>query len=310
MRDSSTLSLQSAQPGTGSAPSATTAPASAYLWGLAAVLMFSAGLPATRLAVLELPPVFVGAGRAAVAGIFSVLLLWLLRQPVPARRYWPGLAIVAFGAAFAYPLFSAWALQYVGAGHATLVTALMPLCTAIFGAWLSAQVPRRGFWLAACSGAALVLGYSAWQHSVSDLALADGLLLLGCICCGLAYAKGAMLAKALGSWQVICWALVLALPLMLPWTLWQLPAIELQQISAAAWFGFAYLALISMFLGFFAWYHALAQGGVAQISQLQQLSPFLGLGWAALWLGEPVSALQLAVALLVVLCIVLGRKFG
>lgn len=310
MSDSSTLSLSPTVTTPGPATQPTPALTSAYIWGLAAVLMFSAGLPATRLAVLELPPVFVGAGRAAVAGVLSVLLLLLLRQPIPSRRYWPGLAVVAFGAAFAYPVFSAWALQYVGAGHATLVTALMPLCTAIFGAWLSGQVPRRGFWFAACCGAALVLGYSAWQHRVNGLALADGLLLLACLCCGLAYAKGAMLAKAIGSWQVICWALVLALPLMLPWTLWQLPAIDLALVSASAWFGFAYLALISMFLGFFAWYHALALGGVAQISQLQQLSPFLGLGWAALWLSEPVSGLQLGVALLVVLCIVLGRKFG
>ncbi len=279
----------------------------AYVWGLAAVLMFSAGLPATRLAVLELPPVFVGAGRAAVAGILSLVLLLVLRQRIPARQFWPDLAIVAFGAAFAYPVFSAWALQYVGAGHATLVTALMPLCTAIFGAWLSQQVPRWGFWLAACCGAALVLGYSAWQHKVSGLALADSLLLLACICCGLAYAKGAMLAKSIGSWQVICWALVVSLPVSLPATLATLPP-DAMQVTPAAWLGFAYVTLFSMFIGFFFWYRGLLLGGIARVSQVQLLQPFLGLALAALVLGETVSPDIAVVALVIGICVGQARK--
>lgn len=282
----------------------------AYLFGLAGVLMFSGGIVATRMAVLELPPIFVGAGRAAVAGLLSLVLLILTRQTVPTRCYWPGLFIVAFGAAFAFPVFTAVALQWTDASHATLVTTLMPLFTAIFGAWLSKQVPKVGFWLFACCGAALVLIYSMTQHKVADLALADALLLAACLFCGLAYAKGAMLAKELGSWQVICWALVLALPILLPWTLYQLPNISLSAVSTSAWIGFAYLSVFSMFLGFFAWYRGLSLGGVAQISQLQQLSPFLGLGWAAICLGEQISAIQLSIALLVVLCIVLGRRFG
>jgi drug/metabolite transporter (DMT)-like permease len=284
--------------------------AEAYLFGLAGVLMFSGGIVATRMAVLELPPIFVGAGRAAVAGLLSLLLLILTRQTVPAWRYWPGLFIVAFGAAFAFPVFTAVALQWTDASHATLVTTLMPLFTAIFGAWLSKQVPRIGFWLFACCGAALVLIYSMTQHEVTDLAMADALLLAACLLCGLAYAKGAMLAKALGSWQVICWALVLALPILLPWTLYQVPKISLSAVTTSAWLGFAYLSVFSMFLGFFAWYRGLSLGGVAQISQLQQLSPFLGLGWAAICLGEQISTIQIGIALLVVICIVLGRRFG
>jgi drug/metabolite transporter (DMT)-like permease len=291
-------------------PSAVAPLTEAYLYGLAGVLMFSGGIVATRVAVLELPAVFVGAGRAAVAGILSVLLLLLLRQPLPQRQHWPGLFIVAFGAAFAFPVLTAVALRSTDAAHATLVTALMPLFTAIFGAWLSQQIPRWGFWLAACTGASFVLLYSLLQQQAAAFVAADLLLLIACLFCGLAYAKGAMLAKSIGSWQVICWALVLALPLLLPWTLWQLPQINLSTVSAPAWFGFAYLSVFSMFLGFFAWYRGLSLGGVAQISQLQQLSPFLGLGWAALCLGEQISWLQVSVAGLVVLCIVLGRRFG
>lgn len=288
----------------------------AYSWGLAAVLMFSGGLVATRLAVLEMPPLFVGAGRAALAGVFSLLLLALTRQKLPPRRSWPALLVVAFGAVFAYPVFSAIALQQTSASHATVVSAIMPLFTAIFGVLLTREFPRIGFWCCAFLCAAIVLGYqfqmagqageiggaAAWQ--------ADLWMLLGCLCCGLAYAQGAVLAKTLGSWQVICWALVLSLPLMLAISAFELPQVLTANVSALAWGGLLYLSVFSMFLGFFAWYHALAIGGVAQISQLQQLSPFLSLAIAATLLAEPVSLSQFLVAALVVILIVAGRKLG
>lgn len=283
----------------------------AWGWALLGVLMFSGGIPATRLAVLELPPLLVGAGRAALAGLFSLLLLWLLRERWPARAHWPSLAIVAFGAVFAYPLFSAVALQHSAAGHATLVSALMPLFTAFFAAWLGRQPVKPLFWLFALLSAALVFAYNSFHSTgAAGLSGADLWLLAGCFLCGLAYAKGAMLARQLGSWQVICWALVLSLPLMLPLALWQLPGSGWQQASAGAWLGFLYLAVFSMFLGFFAWYRGLSLGNVAKISQLQQLTPFIALALAASWLGEPISAGQMGVAAGVVLCILLGKRFG
>lgn len=283
----------------------------AWGWALLGVLMFSGGIPATRLAVLELPPLLVGAGRAALAGLFSLLLLWLLRERWPARAHWPALAIVAFGAVFAYPVFSAMALQHSAAGHATLVSALMPLFTAFFAAWLGRQPVKPLFWLFALLSAALVFAYNSFHSTgAAGLSGADLWLLAGCFCCGLAYAQGAMLARQLGSWQVICWALVLSLPLMLPLALWQLPGSGWQRASAGAWLGFLYLAVFSMFLGFFAWYRGLSLGNVAKISQLQQLTPFIALGLAASWLGESVSVGQLGVAAGVVVCIVLGKRFG
>ena len=56
--------------------------------------------------------------------------------------------------------------------------------------------------------------------------------------------------------------------------------------APTAWLGFAYVSVISMFLGFFAWYAGLARGGVAKIGQVQLAQPVLSLVWAALILGE------------------------
>lgn len=282
----------------------------AYCYGLAAVLMFSGGLVSTRFAVLELPPLLVGAGRAAIAGLLSLCLLAVLKQQIPAKRHWPGLLLVAAGAVFAYPIFSALALAHSSAGHATVISALMPLMTAIFGALWSRHYPRVGFWVCAMASALAVCVYQFSQQSGHQLSAADGWMFAACVCCALAYAKGALLAQHLGSWQVICWALVGSLPLMMAISLAEMQAIDIAMVSINAWAGVLYLSLFSMFFGFFAWYHALHLGGVAQISQLQQLSPFLSLAIAALLLGEQVTLQQWLVATLVVAFILLGRKLG
>lgn len=276
-------------------------------WGMLGVLMFSGGIPATRLAVAELPVIFVGSGRAVVAALLSLLLLLLLKQKIPARQHWPALAVVAFGAVFAYPIFSAVAMQTVDASHGILVSTVMPLFTAIFGAWLGKQWPKAGFWGCALAGSAAVLWYAEGSTS-GGLASGDWWLILACICCGLSYAQGGLLARHIGSWQVICWALVFSLPLLLP-LCWYYQPVD-YAVSLQSWLGFAYLAIFSMFLGFFAWYKGLALGGVAQIGQLQLLTPFLAFSWSALWLGESISALQWLVAAAVVLAIASGKKLA
>lgn len=281
-----------------------------YAFGLLGVLLFSGGIPATRLAVLELPAMFVGAGRAMVAGLLAAVLLLVVPVVKPTRRDLAGLAIVALGAVFAYPIFSAVALQQMSSNHATLISALMPLMTAMFGAYLGKQRLASGFWWCAVASSALVIGYNLSQQQKTAVSLGDISMFFACLCCGLAYAKGALLAKTLGSWQVICWALVLSLPITIPLTVWQFLQIDVSSVSAGGWYGFAYLALFSMFLGFFAWYKGLALGGVAQVSQLQQLSPFLAIFWAHWWLGEAIQSLQIVVALILVSLILLGRRLA
>ncbi|WP_337843195.1 DMT family transporter [Rheinheimera sp.] len=279
-----------------------------WCYGLAGMLMFSGGIPATRAAVLSLNPVFVGAARALIAAALALALLWLTRQPIPTRQKWKGLTGVLAGAVMGYPLLSALALQQMGANHGTLVSSVMPLFTAVFGAWLTRRWPRLGFWCCALTGTALVTGYALYSGD-GRLHLADLYLLLACLLCGYSYAQGAVLAKELGSWQVICWALVMGIPLLLPLVWWYFPQ-DLSAVSTTGWLGLAYLSIFSMFLGFFAWYKGLALAGIAEVSQLQLLTPFVALFLAAVALHETVSAAQLMLAGAVVGCIALGRRFA
>ena len=279
------------------------------LLGGLGVLIFAATLPMTRLAVgdaaaPQLPPAFVTAGRAAVAGLLSVLWLLWLRAPLPARRHWPALAGCALGTVLGFPLFLALALRRVDAMHAAVVTGVLPLATAAVAAIVLRQRASTGFWGCAVAGCALVIAYAGWQGA-GVLTLADGLLLLAVLSAAVGYVGGARVSASVPAPQVICWVLVLSLPLVLPLAWWLRP---LQPASAAAWGGFAYVSLFSMWLGFFAWYRGLALGGVMRVSQVQLLQPFLALLFAVPILGERLDAATVGFALAVMAVVFVGRR--
>ncbi len=285
---------------------------SGWINGLIGVAIFAGSLPATRVAVADFDPVFLTCARASVAGLLGLALLLLLRQPRPRRADLPALAVTALGVVVGFPLLTALALQHVTSAHSMVFIGLLPLCTALFAVLRAGERPRPAFWLFSLAGAACVAGYAAWTgvKSGAEASLKGDLLMLGAIAvCGLGYAEGARLSRTLGGWQVICWALVLSLPVMLPLTLLSLPA-SFGRVGAPAWIGLAYVSLFSMLIGFVFWYRGLAQGGIAAVGQLQLFQPFMGLGLAALLLHEQVSWGMLAATLGAVACVTGAKRYA
>jgi drug/metabolite transporter (DMT)-like permease len=282
------------------------------LWlGAIGVTIFALTLPMTRLAVgtAEAPQmsgVFIALGRAAVAGMLSAIFLAVTRAPWPARKDWLPLAITSAGVVFGFPLLTSIAMRYVQAVHASVIVGVLPLATAAVGAWLHRQRPSAGFWLCAFVGTALVVGF-ALLHSGQGMALApaDLLLLAAMACAAVGYGWGARLSQRMRAEQVICWALVIALPLTVPLALATRPTHEL---APAAWWGFAYVAVFSMWLGFFAWYRGLAIGGTVRVSQVQLMQPFLGMLFAVPLLGESIDAVTLGFAAAVIATVFVGKK--
>jgi len=276
---------------------------------LIGVVIFSASLPATRIAVLSLTPLFVTFARAAIAGLLATSFLLIARQRRPARADLGGLGLVALGAVLGFPLLSALALRHMTSAHALLFIALLPLSTASFAVLLAKERPKLMFWMFAAVGAALVAAYAMTHDRGSDSVLGDALMLAAIIVCGLGYAEGGRLSRRLGGWQVISWALVISLPFMLPLAIWQAP-VTWQGIGWPAWVGLAYVSVFSMLIGFVFWYRGLAQGGIAAVGQLQLLQPFFGLGLAALLLREPVGGGLVSTSLGVVLCVAGAKRFA
>ena len=280
------------------------------LWlGALGVVIFALTFPMTRLAVgpaeaPQLPPAFVTAGRAAGAGLLSVVYLWLTRASLPTRRELAPLLLSALGTVIGFPLGIALALREVPAMHAAVVTGVLPLATAAVAAWALRQRASAGFWTCARAGCALVLGF-AWQQGGGALSTADGWLLFAVASAAGGYVAGAKVAAARPAEQVISWVLALSLPLTAPlaWAWW-----PEQPASPSAWGGFAYVTLFSMWLGFFAWYRGLALGGTLRVSQVQLLQPFLALLFAVPVLGERLEPATLGFALAVLGVVAIGRR--
>ncbi|MDX2256988.1 MAG: DMT family transporter [Pseudanabaenaceae cyanobacterium bins.39] len=279
------------------------------LWGLIygaiGVMVFSLTLPATRVAVTNLHPVFVGLGRAVVAAILAVIVLVVKRQPLPAWRFIPNFLIVASGGIIGFPLLSTLAMQNASASYGAVIIGLMPLTTALFGVWRGGEKTAWQFWLFAIAGSGLVMAF-ALTSGTGTLSFADLALLGSVITASFSYAEGTILARNFGSWQVICWSLVLVFPILFP-IVWFYAPSSLAIVSGNAWMGFLYVSIFSMFLGFLAWYHGLFLGGIAKIGQLQLIQPFLTILASAVLLKEPLTISTIGFASGVILCVAMGR---
>lgn len=289
----------------------------AGLWlGLLGITLFAFSLPMTRLAVgtAEAPQLsgwFVALGRAAIAGVLSALYLWATRAPWPPRAAWLPLGVTAAGVVFGFPIFTSLAMRHVEAVHASVMLGLLPLGTALVGAWLAAQRPSAGFWVCAVAGSVLVVGFALLKAPVNmAVHWADGLLALAMLGAAIGYAWGARLARLMPAQQVICWALVMSLPLTVPLGWLSAPAslAAAAAIAPGAWWGFAYVSVCSMWLGFFAWYRGLALGGTVRVSQVQLLQPFMSMVFAVPVLGERLDLVTVGFGLAVVATVLVGRK--
>lgn len=283
-------------------PGPTRAP-SGLAWGLLGVVAFSFTLPFTRVAAHDgLSPLFLGAGRGVVAAGLAAVALVATRQSLPRGSQWLRLAVVAGGVVAGFPLLTSYAMTQAPANHAAVVIGLLPAATAVMAVLRCKERVPVSFWLFAFLGASAVVTFAALQSGgLGALHWADVLLLGAVLAAAIGYAEGGLLAREVGSWQTVSWALLLAAPLMSVLT-----AVSVVQTppsgTASQWLAFAYLCVVSMYLGFFAWYRGLAIGPMTQVSQVQLVQPVLNIAWATLLLGEHLTWATAVGGVAVILC--------
>lgn len=280
-----------------------------WLNGFIGVAIFAGSLPATRIAVIGFSPEFLTTARAAIAGLIALICLCIYKQSKPNFSQFKSLIIVAFGVVIGFPLFTALALQTITSAHAIVFVGLLPLSTAIFAVLRSNEKPSLPFWIFALLGSAVVVGYMFYENQNLSFSIGDLYMFAAIVTCGLGYAEGGKLSKVIGGWQVICWALVISLPLTLLGSFYFFPE-NFDNIHFAQTFGLIYVSLFSMLIGFVFWYKGLALGGIAKVGQIQLLQPFMGLMLSALLLGEKINLVMIGVCFTVVLCVAMAKKFA
>ncbi len=270
------------------------------------VVAFSLTFPATAWGLESFGPWSFVAVRSVLAAAVAGAFLLAARAPLPARRHWPGLAVVAGGVVVGYPLLTTLALTTATTSHAAVVVGLLPLTTAALSALRTGVRPSRRFWAAAVAGAAVVLAFTLAQ-SGGSLSAGDGYLFAALLACAAGYTEGGRLARDLPGWQVIGWALVACLPLNLAGAAAGL-AYEPVHLGVHGVAGLLWAAVGSTFLGLYVWYRGMAEIGAPRASQLQLAQPLLTLLWSVALLGEQLSPAAPAAACAVLVCIAATQR--
>ncbi len=269
------------------------------------VLVFSFSLPLTKIAVRGFDPTLAAVGRAAVASIFAFVTLMIVKPPRPSRAQLGRLVLVVGGVIFGFPILIAYALRHTESLHGSVVNGLLPLATAGLAVIRAGERPSAGV-LGLQRGRLRRCRRICRARGRRHLPCCRRLLILAVLAAAVGYAEGALLARQLGGWQVICWALVVGAPLT--WVVTIITAFEpALHATGTQWAAFGYTALFSMFLGFFAWYAGMALAGIAKASQVQLAQPALSMVWGWPLLGEHLSIAALVTIVVVLGAVVIGR---
>ena len=276
------------------------------LLGVVGMVIFGGTLPATRLAVAAIDPFALTALRAAMAGLCSLALLIALRRPLPPRALWPQIVIAMICVVILFPLFMALGMQTVDASHGGVVLGVLPIATALVAVAITHERPRPLFWIASLAGAALVIAFALRQGG-GAMSSGDLLLFAAVAVSAIGYAFSGRLTSSMPGWEVISWALVIALPISIPAAWFTMPA-DILQLPAKPLLGLVYVTLFSQWIGFFAWNAGLAMGGIARVSQVQLLQPFVTFGLAAVFNGETITWQIVAFAAAVVATVAISTR--
>ena len=276
------------------------------LLGFIGMVIFGGTLPATRLAVSEIDPVALTALRTAIAGLCSLALLLVLRRPLPPRALWPQLVIAMLCVAVVFPLLMSMGMQRVDASHGGVVLGILPIATALAAVVVAHERPRPLFWIASVAGAALVIAFSLRQGG-GTFSTGDLLLFAAVAVSAIGYTFSGRLASHMPGWEVISWILVIGLPLSLPAAALTVPP-DIGQIALKPWLGLLYVALFSQWIGFFAWNAGLAIGGIARVSQVQLLQPFVTFALASFFNDETITLQILLFAAAVVVTVAISTR--
>ena len=264
----------------------------------------------------EIPALPLGLLRFTGASLCLAVLLLRLRPPgmrLPPRAAVRKLLLLSFVAVPLNQGFFLAGLQLSTAAHAALLYTLTPLFVLLLAQALLGEFPG---WRAAL-GTALALGGTVFVLVQRGLDLAGGplfgdlLLLVAVVAWAVYTAEGRELVAAHGALPTIAWTIIGGTLLYLPLGLGSLliPAhrAEIARASPAAWWGLAYLILVTSVVAYLLWYWALGHLAAARVAVFTNLQPLGTALLAHFFLGEVITPAFLAGAVVVIAGVLLAQ---
>lgn len=262
---------------------------------LVTVIGWGFNWPAMKLLLVELPP-FSMRIACVVIGVALLLGIALARRErlgVPAGL-WGRLVLASLLNVTAWMGAAALSLVWLAAGEATIVCYTMPVWASIFAWALLGEPPTPRHLLALALGLAgllvLVLGQGV------DVGLAKLPGVAAALTGAVLFSLGTVVTKrwpvALPPTASAAWQLLLgSVPLLLGALLLERP--DFGALSAGTWAIMLYGGIGPLGLCYLAWFAALRRLPAAAAASGTLLTPVIGVGAAALLLGEPIGLREL-----------------
>ncbi len=276
----------------------------AFILGTVSVLAFSLTLPLTKYLVAYQSIFEVGLLRGLIAAIFAAFILLFFAKKTPNKTQIKKLIVVSMTIVLGFPLLIALSMSHLSPGYGAVILACLPIMTAIFGSILGHEKPKLAFWFLSCLGISLVMGYSFFNTLPQKFGIGDVILFCSAICAGLGYAQGGLLAKEIQGWEVICWALLIALPALLFFSILNFNFENFFTLGYPQWLAIFYLGIVNSLFGFFIWYEALALGGVEKVGQTQLLQPLFTYFFSILFFQDSVTTEAIFLFLLLIMLVI------
>jgi drug/metabolite transporter (DMT)-like permease len=259
---------------------------------LGAAAMFGSAFSLTRVAVAQLPPVTVAAGRAALAAVVLFAMLRLVGDRLPATaRAWRPLVVLGIVSSAVPFVALAWGQVHVQSSVAGILFGTTPLFTLLVAHFQTRdeRLTRRRLAgaIAGLAGVAVVIGPSAILGLGSDLG-GQALILFAALCMGsgAVYARRQMQCSPLAmSAAISICAAVILVPLSLALDkAWQLDY-EFTAVAAVVGLGVLGTALPTPGV-----YWLIRSVGAATSSLLAYFIPVMAVLGGVFALGEKLSA--------------------
>jgi drug/metabolite transporter (DMT)-like permease len=268
------------------------------------MIVWGATPVATRLAVADLDPLFVGLLRTVFAGVLALPIALALRQSLPQdRRGWL-LLIVSGGAGFIiFPLLYSFGQRDTSAMHGGMILAALPIFTGTYAAIVERRRPSPR-WVLGCvialAGECALIAFRSGSGGAEPTLHGDLLVLLSALLVAAGYVAGARLAQTgYSSLATTLWGVALSAIVSAVITAFVVAGDGWPSAGWVSWAAVLYLASVTTILGYIGWYWALARGGIARIATIQFFQPVSGLILAALLLGERMTPPLLAASIVI-----------
>ena len=267
---------------------------SLYLIVVAVYLFWGGNFVFSKITLKEIPGPRVAGMRTVFAAIALMAVYKRSRNPdrPPLRRdEYPQLCIIGVCGIAVNQVCFLIGLSLTSASHAALVIGLTPFMV-LFLAWFRGQeafTSNRAIGLAvAVCGMALLQKPSASAQTAS---LLGDVLILGA---GLSFAVYTVFGKELaaehGGMAVIAVSYAAGAIFLLPMTLFFASRFDFSQVSAAAWWAFGYMSVVSSVLCYIGWAYALKRLSASRLTAFSYLQPLVATLLALPMLGEPITA--------------------